>query len=128
MSERRKSKRIKALLNVFDLASDSLLGIAVNIHAQGLMILCGDKLPIGKTYRVWIEIPGDSEEESSKVFLSIISCWCLAEKKQEKKQEEKKEEKIEEKDQGLYSVGFSFDLPSRAIAEYTQILVNDLVA
>ena len=128
MSERRKSKRIKALLNVFDQASDSLLGVVVNIHAEGMMIICDHELPIGKKYRVWVEIPGDTEEESNKVFLSVISRWCFAENKQEKKQKEKQEEKQEEKNPDLYSVGFSFNLPSQAIAEYTQILIYDLVA
>ena len=116
MNERRKLKRIKALLNVFDQASDSYLGVAVNIHAEGMMIICDHELPIGKKYRVWIEIPGDTEEESNKVFLSVFIRWCLAENKQE------------ENNLGLYSIGFSFNLPSQAIAEYTQFLVNDLVA
>ena len=109
MDERRKLKRLRINLDVYDQASGSLLGYTSNLHAEGMMMVSENPFVIGKGYSIWLEIP-DGDKDTKKIFLAACSRWCTS-----------------VKDPMLYYTGFRFVHPTPEIMEYAQIFLNDLV-
>jgi hypothetical protein len=77
MSERRKNKRRYLLYyaRVFDAATRQQIGNLVDITPRGVMLVSEETLPVGKTFRLRLEV---SDDVADKPFLDFDakSLWC----------------------------------------------------
>jgi hypothetical protein len=59
--DRRRHRRWPLLLylRVYDLDGDALLGHLVDLHTEGLMLVSSDPIPLGREFRLRLEMPAE---------------------------------------------------------------------
>ena len=77
MSEHRTLQRWHLILylRVFDRDSMHVIGHVVDLNTDGLMLVSDKPLPVGKEYRLMMEIPQDDGAKKALNF-SATSLWC----------------------------------------------------
>ena len=77
MEERRISKRRNLIfyLQVFDNATHELLGFAVDITHEGLMMLSNKAIITEKTFELRMSLPEQLSDKSELIF-EAQSIWC----------------------------------------------------
>ncbi len=77
MEERRMSKRRNLIfyLQVFDQSTDELLGFAVDITPEGLMLLSNKPIDTGHDFTLRMTLP-EEFSESNQIEFKAKSIWC----------------------------------------------------
>lgn len=75
--ELRKSKRnyLVFYLRVFNRVTNQILGYAVNLSADGIMILSDSPVPVGERFALKMRLPAELQEKESFSF-DAVSRWC----------------------------------------------------
>jgi len=75
-NEKRRAERrnFTYYMRVTDAASGVLIGHLVDISSNGFQLDCGKALPIGKEFRMYLDLTGEISNKSSITF-SARSVW-----------------------------------------------------
>jgi hypothetical protein len=75
-ADQRNLKRWQLIfyLRVFNQEDGTLLGHIVDVHEQGLMLLCDQPLPTGQEFKLWVDVPRDTGPRQ-RISFSARSLW-----------------------------------------------------
>lgn len=75
--ERRRIERVHLIhyLRVFHGKTGALIGNLVNINAEGIKLICEQRIPLGETYSMRMEFPEEVDGMMSIQFEGT-ALWC----------------------------------------------------
>jgi len=73
-NEKRRLKRFTVRLKVYSQATDELLGYALNLNIEGMMLVTEEPLLAEQEFQIWF---GATKEEKrvDRIFLSAYKVW-----------------------------------------------------